>query len=101
MAKVNTDKIKERYLKARSEWQEQLKRERVQRRKQKAKEDTERKIVAGELLLSLVDSGEWPRERFLSRLDTILTDNKKRELFGLSPVSETVNVSSVSAETSG
>ena len=101
MAKVDADKIKERYLKARSEWQEQLKRERVQRRKQKAKEDTERKIVAGELLLSLVDSGEWPRERFLSRLDTILTDNKKRELFGLSPVSETVNVSSVSAETSG
>ena len=36
MAKVNTDKIKERYLKARSEWQEQLKRERVQRRKQKS-----------------------------------------------------------------
>ena len=101
MAKVDADKIKERYLKARSEWQAQLKRERVQRRKQKAKEDTERKIVAGELLLSIVDSGEWPRERFLSRLDTILTDNKKRELFGLSPVSETVNVSSVSAETSG
>ena len=101
MAKVDADKIKERYLKARSEWQEQLKRERVQRRKQKAKEDTERKIVAGELLLSLVDSGEWPRERFLSRLDTILTDNRKRELFGLSPVDEASNVSSVSAETSG
>ncbi len=100
MAKVNTDKIKERYLKARSEWQEQLKRERVQRRKQKAKEDTERKIVAGELLLSLVDSGEWPRERFLSRLDTILTDNWKRELFGLSPIDKAVNVSSVPAETS-
>ena len=101
MAKVDADKIKERYLKARSKWQEQLKRERVQRRKQKAKEDTERKIVAGELLLSLVDSGEWSRERFLSRLDTILTDSRKRELFGLSPVDEASNVSSVSAETSG
>ena len=67
----------------------------------KAKEDTERKIVAGELLLSLVDSGEWPRDRFLSRLDTILTDNRKRELFGLSPVDEASNVSSVPAETSG
>ena len=100
MAKVNADKIKERYLKARSEWQEQLKRERVQRRKQKAKEDMERKIVAGELLLSLVDNGEWPRERFLSRLDTILTDNRKRELFGLSPIDKASNVSSVSAETS-
>ena len=101
MAKVDTDKIKERYLKARSEWQGHLKRERVQRRKQKTKEDTERKIVAGELLLSLVDSGEWPRERFLSRLDTILTDNRKRELFGLSPVNERTNVPSVPAETSG
>ena len=101
MAKVDADKIKERYLKARSEWQEQLKRERVQRRKQKAKDDMERKIVAGELLLSLVDNGEWPRERFLSRLDTILTDNKKRELFGLSPLDEASNLSSVPAETSG
>ena len=101
MAKVNADKIKERYLKARGEWQEQLKRERLQRRKQKAKEDLERKIVAGELLLSLVDSGEWPRDRFLSRLDTILTDNRKRELFGLSPVDESTDMSSVSAESSG
>ena len=101
MAKVNADKIKERYLKARSEWQEQLKRERVQRRKQKAKDDLERKVVAGEFLLSLVESGEWPRERFLSRLDAILTDNWRRELFGLSPVNETSNASSVSAETSG
>ena len=101
MAKVDADKIKERYLKARSEWQEQLKRERLQRRKQKAKEDTERKIVAGELLLSLVDSGEWPRERFLSRLDTILTDNKKLELFGLPPLDKASNMSSVSAEMSG
>ena len=101
MAKVDIDKIKDRYLKARGEWQEHLKRERLQRRKQKAKEDLERKIVAGEFLLSLVDSGEWPRDRFLSRLDTMLTDNKKRELFGLSPVDESVDTSSVSAENNG
>jgi len=86
MTKVDATKLKERYEKARSEWQDHLKRERTQRRKQKSKDDTERKIVAGELLLSLVESGEWPRERFLARLDATLMDNKRRELFDLPPL---------------
>ena len=88
MAKVDAEKLKERYERARSEWQNHLKRERTQRRKKKAKDDTERKIVAGELLLSLVESGEWPRERFLARLDATLTDNKRRELFDLPLLSD-------------
>ena len=99
MAKIDAAKLKERYEKARSEWQDHLKRERTQRRKQKAKDDTERKIVAGELLLSLVESGEWPRERFLARLDATLTDNKRRELFDLPPLSDAPDTSSLSATT--
>ena len=39
MSKVDTAKLKERYEKIRKELQEQLKRERVQRRKQKDKDD--------------------------------------------------------------
>ena len=100
MAKVDADKLKERYLKARGEWQDHLKRERQQRRKQKSREDLDRKLIAGEFLLSMVDNGEWPRDRFLSRLDTYLTDKKKRELFGLSPVDESVNVPSTTLESS-
>ena len=99
MAKVDAAKLKERYEKARGEWQDHLKRERTQRRKQKAKDDTERKIVAGELLLSLVESGEWPRERFLARLDATLTDNKRRELFELPPLVDSPNSSSAPVDT--
>lgn len=99
MAKVDGEKLKERYEKARSEWQDHLKRERTQRRKQKARDDTERKIVAGELLLALVESGEWPRDRFLARLDATLTDNKRRELFELPPLSGASDTSSEPAIT--
>ena len=99
MAKVDGEKLKERYEKARSEWQDNLKRERTQRRKQKARDDTERKIVAGELLLALVESGEWPRDRFLARLDATLTDNKRRELFEHPPLSGASDTSSEPATT--
>lgn len=45
-----------------------------------AKADVERKIVAGEFVLSLLDSGEYDRQRFMSRLDTYLRDNRGRAL---------------------
>jgi len=44
MAKVDGDKLKARYEKARAEYQEHQKRERQKRRKLKAKQDTERKL---------------------------------------------------------
>lgn len=75
----------------RAEYQEHLKRERAKRKKLRAKADTERKIVIGEMVLSLIESGEWPRERIMSRLDTYLDDNRQRALFGLTPREETTN----------
>lgn len=99
MAKVDAEKLKARYDKARAEYLAHQKRERDKRRKQKVREDTERKIVAGELLLSLVESGEWPRDRFLARLDTTLTDNRRRALFELPPLDDASNPPSVSAIT--
>ena len=88
MAKVDGDKIKERYEKARAEYQEHQKRERLKRRKLKAKEATERKIVAGEFVLFLLENGEYDRERFMTRLDKYLDDNRRRSLFGLSALDE-------------
>lgn len=58
VAKVDTDKIKERCEKACQDWQAHQKREREQRKKQRARETTERKIVAGEFVLSLLDR-QW------------------------------------------
>ena len=83
MAKVDGDKIKERYEKARAEYQEHQKRERQKRRKLKVKKATERKIVAGEFVLFLLEDGEYDRERFMTRLDKYLDDDRRRSLFGL------------------
>ena len=89
MAKVDGDKIKERYEKARAEYQENQKRERQKRRKLKARENIERRIVAGKFVLFLLDNGEYDRERFMTRLDKYLDDNRRRALFSLSEVDET------------
>lgn len=88
MAKLTGDKLKERYEKVRAEYQEHQKRERQKRRKRKAQEDTERKLVAGEFVLFLLESGEYDRERFTARLDTYLDDDRRRSLFGLEPRAE-------------
>ena len=80
MAKVDGDKLNERYKKARTEYREHQKRERQNRRKLKAKEDTERKIVAGEFVLFLLENGERDRNRFMVRLDKYLGDNRRRLL---------------------
>ena len=88
MAKVDGDKLKERYEKVRAEYQEHQKRERQKRRKLKAKEATERKLVAGEFVLFLLENGEYDRERFTARLDQYLDDDRRRSLFGLEPRAE-------------
>ena len=88
MAKVDGDKIKERYEKARADYQELQKRERQKRRKLRDKQDTERKIVAGEFVLFLLENSEYDRERFMTRLDKYLDDNRRRLLFGLPRLDE-------------
>ena len=88
MAKLDGDKIKERYEKARADYQELQKRERQKRRKLRDKQDTERKIVAGEFVLFLLESGEYDRERFMTRLDKYLDDNRRRLLFGFPALDE-------------
>ena len=97
MAKVDGDKLKERYEKARAEYQEHQKRERQKRRKLKEKQDTERKIVAGEFVLFLLDNGEYDRNRFMTRLDKYLDDNRRRALFGLPEADETPETAEQSA----
>lgn len=100
MAKVDGDKLKQRFEKAKKDYQAHLKRERAKRKKEKARDDTERKIVMGEMVLSLVENGEWPRERVMSRLDTYLIDNRRRSLFDLPPRDETPETVSQGSESS-
>ena len=88
MAKLTGEKLKERYEKVRAEYQAHQQRERQKRRELKAKEDMERKIVAGEFVLFLLENGEYDRERFTARLDRYLDDDRRRSLFGLGPRAE-------------
>jgi len=48
------------------------------------KSDTRRKILVGAVILELVESGEWPKERLIGLMDKKLTRPTDRVLFGLS-----------------
>ncbi|WP_228098389.1 mobilization protein [Chitinilyticum piscinae] len=85
MADIN-DKI--------SKLEEQLKQAKAQRQKIEARkraadakrsraEDTRRKILAGALVLEMMERDETARGRFMERLDAYLTRPDDRALFGL------------------
>jgi large subunit ribosomal protein L7/L12 len=46
-------------------------------------EDTRRKIIAGALVLEMMEKDETVRQRFMQRLDSYLTRPDERALFGL------------------
>ena len=94
MAKVDTEKLEARYLKARDKWRAHQKSEREKRKKKKAREDTERKIIAGEFVLSLVEKGDFNRQRFMTLLDDYLSDDRQRQLFDLKPIAEKTAIES-------
>ncbi|MHB1016194.1 MAG: mobilization protein [Desulfurivibrionaceae bacterium] len=53
---------------------------------QNRKEDTRRKVLLGALILSMVEKGEWPKEKVDSALARFLTRPQDRILFNLPPV---------------
>ena len=54
--------------------------------KGKRSNDTRRKILAGALVLDMMERDEATRQRFLERLDKYLKRADDRELFGLNPL---------------
>lgn len=69
--------------------QERAKKQKVEARKRAVEQklqraaDTRRKILAGALVLELMERDEATRQRFMQRLDTYLTRPDDRKLFGL------------------
>lgn len=51
--------------------------------------DTRRKILAGSLILELMDKNPDTKARYMANLDKYLTRADDRELFGLSPKDKT------------
>lgn len=81
-------KTREERLKKLEEKQNQLK-AKIQKIKamdsaEERKRDTRKKVVVGAVMLEMVQSGEWPEEKFKGMLDRKLTRARDRELFGLS-----------------
>ncbi|WP_084150542.1 mobilization protein [Azohydromonas australica] len=69
--------------------QERAKKQKVEARKRAIERklqraaDTRRKILAGALVLELIERDEASRQRFMQRLDAYLTQPEDRALFGL------------------
>lgn len=74
--------------------QEKAKKQKVEARKRAAEaklnraQDTRRKILAGALVLEMMEQDEQAKTRFMARLDSFLTRQDDRALFGLYPKSE-------------
>jgi hypothetical protein len=69
--------------------QERARKQKVEARKRAVEQklqranDTRRKILAGALVLELMERDEATRQRFMQRLDAYLTRPDDRALFGL------------------
>ena len=73
------DKLKQ--AKARKQLVEARKRAIVQ--KLERRQDTRRKVLVGAVILARVERGEWPKDKLLALLDSHLTREDDRALFGL------------------
>ncbi|NML19168.1 mobilization protein [Azohydromonas caseinilytica] len=72
--------------------QERAKKQKIEARlrsveqKRKRAEDTRRKILAGALVLELMEQDQQTKQKFLARLDRYLIRADDRALFGLSDI---------------
>ena len=78
-AKLKEEKAKKQKLEARKKAAES---------KRKRAEDTRRKILVGSIVLSRVERGTWPEDKFKAMLDEHLERDDDRKLFDLPARSE-------------
>lgn len=57
---------------------------RAAERNQQRKDDTRRKILIGACMLKITEDSQENHDKLMLQLDRYLTDNRDRELFGLS-----------------
>ena len=81
--KAQEDKLK--HLK--SQRQKIEARKRASAAKITRQQDTRKKVLAGAMVLQMMDGDESTRQRFIQRLEAFLVRNDDRALFGISPKS--------------
>ena len=78
-ANVRREKLKQ--LKAQKQAIEA--RERTKKKEQERKDDTRRKILLGSYLIKKMNANEANKEKILAELNEYLTEDRDRQLFGL------------------
>jgi len=64
---------------------EAAKQKRAEERRLERQQNARRRDLLGGMALELMESGEWPKDRILSRLDQYLKRENDRALFDLQP----------------
>ena len=88
MPKVDDDTLRQRYEKAKTDWEERQKANRARRRREKLQADARRKTLIGEMVLEHVQQNPNEHDRLMTRLDGYLKDTMDRALFDLPPRTE-------------
>ncbi len=88
MPKIDDETLRQRYEKAKAEWDERQKENRARQRREKAQADARRRTIIGEMVLHHVQENPHEHDRLMKRLDAFLKDPGDRALFDLPPRSE-------------
>lgn len=88
MPKVDDETLRQRYEKAKTDWEERQKANRAKRRREKLQADARRKTLIGQMVLDHVQDNPHERDRLMTRLDGYLEDTRDRALFDLPPRTE-------------
>ena len=83
MAKIDEERVRERYEKAKAAFDKLQREKRARHRREKAQADARRKTLIGELILHLVQTNQHQHDRLMTQLDAFLKDDKDRALFDL------------------
>ena len=88
MPKVDDDTLRQRYEKAKTDWEKRQKANRAKRRREKVQADARRRTLIGQMVLDRVQENPHENDRLMTRLDGYLKDPKDRALFDLPPRTE-------------
>lgn len=88
MPKIDDDTLRQRYEKAKTDWEERQKANRARRRREKLQADARRKTIIGAMVLDHVQDNPHEHDRLMTRLDGYLKDPRDRALFDLPPRTE-------------
>ena len=83
MPKIDDETLRQRYEKAKADWDERQKENHARQRREKAQANARRKTIIGEMVLHHVQENPHEHDRLMTRLDVFVKNAKDRALFDL------------------